>query len=149
MCLKQKQKKGLRLNIESQVSQLFANDDQQIFLATKTCSYMLNLGQISKLSENLLFKNNVLNQELEILFPQFCQDLSKILDTRNDRESNDLFDKCLEHLIDSDFIMKCLWHRIYDEQIVMRFISMRHSNYFYFNQNLGKKLRLNNLFFSK
>lgn len=50
-------------------------------------------------------------------------------ESKIDHDSNSLFDKCLEYSIDHEFVMKILWHRIYQEPIVMKFISMRHSNY--------------------
>lgn len=95
-------------------------------MATKVNYYKLNLGQISTLTENLLFRNRLLNQEIERIFPKTE---AAIIDSKFDLESNLLFDKCLEYSIDHEFIMKILWHRIYQEPIVMKFISMRHSNY--------------------
>lgn len=86
----------------------------------------MNLGNISRLTENLLFRNSILNQEIERIFPK---NEINIQDSKFDLESNLLFDKCLEYSIDHEFVMKILWHRVYQEPIVMKFISMRHSNY--------------------
>ena len=103
-----------------------------IYLATKMNFYKLNLSQISKLTENLLFRNSVLNQEIEKLYPKHGENGSTehiLADSKPDQESSVLFDRCLEYSIDHEFVMKILWHRIYQEPLVMKFISMRHSNY--------------------
>lgn len=118
-----------------------------IYLATKTNWYRLNLNQIEKLTENLLFKNTILNQELEILYPAAEGKPEVLTSSKSHVDSNYLFEKCLENWIDQDFVMKIMWHRVYEEPIVMRFISLRQSNYFYFNQNMSKVSLLNNLFY--
>jgi hypothetical protein len=116
-------KKKSNLNLENHLENLFAYD--QIFLATKINYYKLNTELTAKLTENLLFKNKILNQEIEILYPNH----ETLTEAKSYRESNLLFDKCLENSITFEFIMKILWHRIYLEPIVMKFISMRYSNY--------------------
>lgn len=119
--------------MEYQSLKLFNYDN--IYLATKSNYYKLNSSLVSKLTENLLLRNSLLNQEIETIFPK---SEINIVDSKFDQESNSLFDKCLEYSIDHEFIMKVLWHRIYDEPIVMKFISMRHSNYannLFFNQH--------------
>jgi hypothetical protein len=97
----------------------------QIYLATKSNYYRLNSDNIDKLTENLLYRNSLLNQELEALYPN----QNDIARAKYDQESTRLFDKCIQNSIDSEFILKILWHRIYVDLIVMRFISMRYSNY--------------------
>jgi hypothetical protein len=100
---------------------------------------------IGKLTENLLFRNSLLNQEIEIMFPKSdttsqqppCTSLA---DSKYDHESSVLFERCLEYALDHELMMKILWHRIYDEPLVMKFISMRHSNYannVYFNHSIA------------
>jgi hypothetical protein len=99
---------------------------EQIFLATKSNFYQLNFALISKLTEDLLFRNLILQQELELLF---ANPKETLIDTRFDKQSNMLLEKCLENSIDHEFVLKILWHRIYQEPFVMKFISMRYSNY--------------------
>ena len=98
----------------------------QIYLATKSNYYQLNTNQISQLTKNLLFKNALLNQELEILYPEIYDHLNN---SSYDKASNILMDNCIENEFDHDFIVKILWQRIYIEPIAMKFISMRYSNY--------------------
>ncbi len=97
----------------------------QLYLATKSNHYKLNARLILKLTDNLLFRNKVLNQEIEILYPNY----ELILGSKHDSESDLLLDKCLENSIDHEFVLKVLWQHIYIEPIVMKFISMRYSNY--------------------
>lgn len=93
------------------------------------------MSLISKLTDNLLLRNSLLNQEIEILYPPTEISLKG---SKFDLESDQLLDKCIENLIvDHEFITKILWHRIYHEPLVMKFISMRHTNY------------ANNIFFYK
>ena len=113
----------MNLHLENQLEGLFAYD--QIFLATKLNQYRLNTELTAKLTENLLFKNKILNQEIEILYPSH----ETLTHSKNYTDSDALLDKCLENSITFEFIMKIMWHRIYLEPIVMKFISMRYSNY--------------------
>jgi len=94
-------------------------------LATKLNYYQLNSSTISKLTNNLLFRNVLLNHEIEILYPNH----ENLIGTKFDEESSLLFDKCIENSVDQEFVVKILWHRIYSEPIAMKFISMRYSNY--------------------
>ncbi|RNA00573.1 hypothetical protein BpHYR1_053079 [Brachionus plicatilis] len=99
---------------------------ENIFLATVTNYYMLDQDQINKLVDNLLFKNSIINQEIEVLF----NDVKNLNETLFMKESDELFDKCIKNsIIDHDLIVRILWHRIYQEPLVMKFISMRHSNF--------------------
>ena len=108
----------------SSMSASFFNFDQ-IFLATKTNFYQLNPASIAKLTENLLYRNKLLNHEIEMLFPT----QGTLNRAKHDHDSNVLLDKCLENGFDHEFVLKTLWHRVYNEPIVMKFISMRYSNY--------------------
>jgi hypothetical protein len=179
------------------------NSDYCIYLATKQSHYRLNVPDIDKLTENLLFKNRILNQELEILFPSS-------VNTYYEAMSSALFDECLEKSenneaaaasgagekrqdsdhrssfdsvysvststtsrggvsmneqpvgnhaaslphIDQELVMRILWHRVYsagggaEAQLVMRFISIRQSNYMSQNQNMSKAQRLSQLFYN-
>ena len=110
-------------NLDNHLENLFTCD--QMFLATKLNYYKLNSELTSKLTENLLYKNKILYQEIEILYPNH----DKLKETKYYYASDVLLDKCLENSINFDFVMKILWHRIYLEPIVMKFISMRYSNY--------------------
>lgn len=111
-----------RLNYES-FNNIFY---EKLFLATKSHVYKLNIDQINKLTENLLFRNSLLNREIETLYSRNEINLNTSI---HNTESNHLFDKCLQYSLSHEFIMKILWHRIYDEPLVMKFISMRYSNY--------------------
>jgi len=132
-------KKKINSNIENHLESLFSCD--QMFLATKLNYYKLNTDLTSKLTKNLLYKNKILNQEIEILYPNH----EKLNESKYYLASDILLDKCLENSINFEFVMKILWHRIYLEPIVMKFISMRYSNYAnnsYFN--VGKMNQLTN-----
>lgn len=122
-----------KFDAEFRMATLNLMNYDQIYLATKTNYYHLNGMTISKLTDNLLFRNTLLNHEIEILYPN----RENLVESHMDQESNTLFDKCIENAIDHDFVLKILWQRIYIEPIAMKFISMRYSNY------------ANNLFFSK
>lgn len=98
---------------------------ENIFLATKLNYYQFNSANIIRLTENLLYRNRLLNQEIDILYPN----QGNLNRAKHDNESNVLMDKCLENQIDHEFILKTLWQRIYNEPVVMKFISMRYSNY--------------------
>ncbi|CAF1020320.1 unnamed protein product [Brachionus calyciflorus] len=70
-------------------------------------------------------------------------DYANLNESKYDQESDALFNQCVENeIMDHDFITRILWHRIYDEPIVMKFISMRQSN-FANNQYLNKILQRN------
>ena len=97
----------------------------KIYLATKLNYYQLNSSAISKLTNDLLFRNALLNYEIDILYPN----RENLIGTKFDEESSLLFDKCIENSVDQDYIVKILWHRIYSEPVAMKFISMRYSNY--------------------
>lgn len=120
----------------------FMNYDQ-IYLATKMSYYQLNGLTISRLTNNLLFRNALLNHEIELLYPN----RESLVDSKMDQDSNVLFDKCIENSVDYDFIVKVLWQRIYIEPIAMKFISMRYSNYannLYFSNNLNASISKTN-----
>lgn len=100
--------------------------NENIFLATTNSYYLLDKQEIDKLCENLLYRNSLINQELEVLF----HEVKNLDETVYMKESDDLFNSCVKNsIIDHDFIIRILWHRIYDEPQVMKFISMRHSNF--------------------
>jgi hypothetical protein len=114
------------IKLENLTTAMFEfNNLDQLYLATKSNYYRLNSRLILKLTDNLLFRNSVLNQEIEILYPNY----ELIEGSKADMESNELLDKCLENSIDHEFILKILWHHIYVEPIIMKFISMRYSNF--------------------
>ena len=72
----------------------------------------------------------MLNQEIEILF---SKRLVNII------EQDELFETCLESLISHDFILSILWKRVYVDPIVMKFISLRYSNYATNTDNLENR----------
>lgn len=93
----------------------------KIFLSTKSSKFKINSHQIEQLINLTLSKNIFLSKELDILFS---------LDTiQTFNNTNYLLQDCLKYSIDYEFIMNLLWKRIYDEPIVMKFISLRNSNY--------------------
>lgn len=113
--------------------------NENIFLATANSYYQLDEQEINKLCLNLLYRSPLINQEIEVLFHQ----VKNLNETVHYKESDELFDSCVKNsIIDHDFIIRILWHRIYDEQLVMKFISMRHSN-FANNRYLKKMLSKN------
>ena len=128
----------------------------RIYLATKRNFYRLNLNQIGRLTDNLLTKNGILNQELEVLFPLDIEPLlggesnSVVVRlNKSQAESNELFERCVElGLIEAELVVRIMWHRVYTEPLAMKFLSLRQSNYFYFNQGLSKSLRLRQLYFN-
>jgi hypothetical protein len=177
--LKNQTKTSRKNTSMSMLSEQPNDDDDQhyfIYLATKSYPYRLNLYEIERLTDRLLFKNAILNQELEILYPKLVSLIDAEIQVKDstklstlDSKSSLLFDECLEknadetvsnleqpsHVsinqvqsIDQDFVMRILWHRVYTEPLVMKFISLRQSNYFYFNQNLSKAQRINQLFYN-
>lgn len=104
-------------------------------MATCNNYYLLVKEEIDKLTENLLYKNAVINQEIEVLF----HEVKNLNESDYMKDSEDLFEHCVKNsIIDHDFILRILWHRIYDEPLVMKFISMRHSNFA--NNNFIKKM---------
>jgi hypothetical protein len=105
----------------------------KIYLATKANYYKLNMANISKLTDNLLFKSSFLKEEIEILYPNKA-DFSQ---SKLDKDSNLLFDRCIESSLDHEIIVKILWNRIYVEQLAMKFISLRYSSY---NERFSHKL---------
>jgi hypothetical protein len=117
------------------------NNLDQLYLATKTNYYKLNSRLILKLTDNLLFRNSVLNQEIEILYPNY----ELIEGSKVDMDSNRLLDRCLENSVDNEFILKILWHHIYVEPIIMKFISMRYSNFASNLYNYNDKQVLNDV----
>ena len=97
------------MNNEFKIAAFDLMNYDQIYLATKMNYYQLNGLTISKLTKNLLFRNTLLNHEIEILYPN----RETLLGSQFDRNSDELFDKCIENSIDYDFIVKILWQRIY------------------------------------
>ena len=100
-----------------------------IFLATKLSYFCLNETKVNELVNRLLTLNPLLNNEIAILF-----DNSIRLHSNMDRSEPDkLLEICLENSIDYDLIINVLWNRIHTEPIVMKFISLRYSNYSTYN----------------
>jgi hypothetical protein len=94
----------------------------KIFLSTKSSKFKINSHQIDQLINLTLSKNVFLSKELEILF-------SKDTQTQFNNDKYYLLQDSLKYSIDYEFIMNLLWKTIYDEPIVMKFISLRNSNY--------------------
>lgn len=118
-----KQKKGDESSSNPAVNSF--NFDK-LYLATKTNFYQINSRSISGLTENLLFKNNQLSQELQDIYSKSEKELSR---SKADIESNNLFQICIENSIDYQYILRILWNRIYTDTIAMRFISIKRYDY--------------------
>ena len=100
-----------------------------LFLATKLSYFVLNEKRINELINSLLTLNPLLNNEIQLLFDNSVR-LHKIVDYS---EPDRLLEICLEHLVDYEFIINVLWNRIHHEPLVMKFISLRYSNYSTYN----------------
>lgn len=101
-------------------------DYKTLFLATKLAYFKLNEPSINRLINSLLTMNAILNHEIDMLF---SNNTSTNQNTSNINKSDDLLETCIENSIDYDFIMAILWNRIHYEPLVMKFISLRYSNY--------------------
>jgi hypothetical protein len=96
-----------------------------IFLATKLSYFRLNENNINELINSLLTINPILNNELQMLFDNNIRFHS----TDDNSEPDRILEICIENSIDYDFIINVLWNRIHNEPLVMKFISLRYSNY--------------------
>ena len=100
-----------------------------IFLATKLSYFCLNEQRINEIVNQLLTLNPLLNNEMLLLFDNKIR-----LHSNSDQSDPDkLLETCLENSIDYDFIINVLWNRIHSEPLVMKFISLRYSNYSTYN----------------